>query len=54
MNEATSVGGLELKLASPALSTDNAAMIAYAASERYLLGYRSDFREDADPNLRLI
>jgi N6-L-threonylcarbamoyladenine synthase len=54
MNEATSVAGLELKLASPALSTDNAAMIAYAASERYLLGYRSDFREDADPNLRLI
>jgi N6-L-threonylcarbamoyladenine synthase len=54
MNEATAVAGLELKLASPALSTDNAAMIAYAASERYLLGYRSDFREDADPNLRLI
>jgi N6-L-threonylcarbamoyladenine synthase len=54
MNEATSVAGLELKLASPALSTDNAAMIAYVASERYLLGYRSDFREDADPNLRLI
>ena len=53
MNQATSVAGLELKLASPALSTDNAAMIAYAASERYLLGYRSDFREDADPNLRL-
>jgi N6-L-threonylcarbamoyladenine synthase len=53
MTEATSLAGLELKLASPALSTDNAAMIAYAASERYLLGYRSDFREDADPNLRL-
>ncbi len=54
MTEAASLAGLELKLASPALSTDNAAMIAYAASERYLLGYRSDFREDADPNLRLI
>jgi N6-L-threonylcarbamoyladenine synthase len=54
MNEATAVAGLELKLASPALSTDNAAMIAYAAYVRYLLGYRSDFREDADPNLRLI
>ena len=54
MNEATAAAGLELKLASPALSSDNAAMIAYAASERYLLGYRSDFREDADPNLRLI
>jgi N6-L-threonylcarbamoyladenine synthase len=54
MNEATAVAGLELKLASPVLSTDNAAMIAYAASVRYLLGYRSDFREDADPNLRLI
>ena len=54
MTEATAAAGLNLKLASPSLSTDNAAMIAYAALERYMLGYRSDFNEDADPNLKLI
>jgi N6-L-threonylcarbamoyladenine synthase len=54
MLEATTSAGLDLKLASPALSTDNAAMIAYAALERYLLGYRTDLREDADPNLQLV
>ena len=54
MMTATAAAGLELKLASPLLSTDNAAMIAYAAMERYLLGYRSDLSEDADPNLKLV
>jgi N6-L-threonylcarbamoyladenine synthase len=54
MTDAIAVAGLDLKLASPSLSTDNAAMIAYAALERYLLGYRSDLNDDADPNLRLI
>lgn len=54
MTDATTAAGLDLKLASPSLSTDNAAMIAYAALERYLLGYRSDLGEDADPNLKLI
>jgi N6-L-threonylcarbamoyladenine synthase len=54
MMDAATVAGLDLKLASPLLSTDNAAMIAYAAIERYLLGYRSDLREDADPNLQLF
>jgi hypothetical protein len=29
-------------------------MIAYAALDRYLLGYRTDLREDADPNLQLV
>jgi N6-L-threonylcarbamoyladenine synthase len=53
MAEATAVAGLDLKLANPAFSTDNAAMIAYAALERYLRGYRSDLSEDADPNLKL-
>ena len=52
MMDATAAAGLDLKLASPSLSTDNAAMIAYAALERYLLGYRSDLSEDADPNLQ--
>jgi N6-L-threonylcarbamoyladenine synthase len=54
MMEAAVAAGLDLKLASPSLSTDNAAMIAYAALERYMLGYRSDINEDADPNLKLI
>ena len=46
--------GVELKLADTSLCTDNAAMIAYAAAERFLHGYRSDFAEDADPNLSLV
>jgi N6-L-threonylcarbamoyladenine synthase len=54
MLEGTTSAGLDLKLASPSLSTDNAAMIAYAALERYLLGYRTDLREDAEPNLQLV
>ncbi|MBV8143039.1 MAG: tRNA (adenosine(37)-N6)-threonylcarbamoyltransferase complex transferase subunit TsaD [Verrucomicrobia bacterium] len=54
MTEATTAAGLDLKMATPALSTDNAAMIAYAALQRYLIGYRSDLREDADPNLKLV
>ena len=52
--EASKSAGIGLKLAEPSLSTDNAAMIAYAATERYLRGYRSDFAEDADPNLSLV
>jgi carboxyl-terminal processing protease len=54
MLDATTSARLDLKLASPSLSTDNAAMIAYAALERYQLGYRTDLREDADPNLQLV
>jgi N6-L-threonylcarbamoyladenine synthase len=53
MSGAAAAAGLDLKLANPSLSTDNAAMIAYAALERYLRGYRSDFSEDADPNLKI-
>ncbi len=51
--EATGKLGIELKLAETSLSTDNAAMIAYVAAERFSRGYRSDLAEDADPNLRL-
>ena len=54
MLDATASAGLDLRMAAPSLSTDNAAMIAYVALERYLLGYRTDLREDADPNLKLI
>lgn len=53
MSEAAAAAGLELKLTSPSLSTDNAAMIGYAGLERFLLGYRSELTEDADPNLKL-
>jgi N6-L-threonylcarbamoyladenine synthase len=51
---ATEDAGIELKLARPSLCTDNAAMIAYAAAQRFLHGYHSDFAEDADPNLSLV
>jgi N6-L-threonylcarbamoyladenine synthase len=51
---ATEDAGIELKLARPSLCTDNAAMIAYAAAQRFLHGYQSDFAEDADPNLSLV
>jgi N6-L-threonylcarbamoyladenine synthase len=54
MAEAAETAGLALKLADPQLSTDNAAMIAYAAQQRFRRGYRSDLGEDADPNLRLV
>jgi N6-L-threonylcarbamoyladenine synthase len=54
MAEAAETAGLALKLADPQLSTDNAAMIAYAAQQRFRRGYRSDLWEDADPNLRLV
>jgi N6-L-threonylcarbamoyladenine synthase len=45
--------GFEFKLAPPDLSTDNAAMIAYVAHERFGRGERSEWLEDADPNLKL-
>ena len=46
--------GLDLFLAAPALTTDNAAMIAYAALHRYLAGHRSPLEEDVNPNLPLV
>ncbi len=54
IKQSSAAAGLDLKLANSSLSTDNAAMIAFAALERYLRGYRSDLSEDADPNLKLI
>jgi N6-L-threonylcarbamoyladenine synthase len=54
MRDASAAAGLELKLACPSLSTDNAAMIAFAALERFQLGYRSNLSDDADPNLKLV
>jgi len=46
--------GFELLVADPKLCTDNAAMIAYVAAERFALGQSSPLTEDIDPNLRLV
>jgi N6-L-threonylcarbamoyladenine synthase len=46
--------GLELLIAPPALSTDNAAMIAYVASQKYMLGESTPFEDDVHPNLPLM
>ncbi|HYY31268.1 MAG TPA: tRNA (adenosine(37)-N6)-threonylcarbamoyltransferase complex transferase subunit TsaD [Chthoniobacterales bacterium] len=54
MTEAASTAGMHLKLTPPSLSTDNAAMIAYAGLERFLNGLHSNITEDADPNLKLV
>ncbi len=45
--------GHELLFAPPALSTDNAAMIACAALVRFRLGETTPLDSDMDPNLRL-
>ncbi len=45
--------GLELKLASPRLCTDNAAMIAFTAALHFRAGACTDVGCDIDPNLRL-
>ena len=46
--------GLELWLASPALCTDNAAMIAHVAQHAFAAGLATPLTEDIDPNLALI
>lgn len=46
--------GLRLLAVPPALSTDNAVMIAFAAGLRFEAGLVSDVREEIDPNLRLV
>lgn len=53
MASATHKAGLEWRLAPPALCTDNAAMIAFAASLRLTRGSRSSVGEETDPNLAL-
>lgn len=46
--------GLELLLAEPALCTDNAGMIAFAAAQRFKLGQSSPLEAEVDPNLPLV
>lgn len=54
ISEAARKKGIELLLATPAYSTDNAAMIAYAAACRMESGFPpSDFTGDINPNLSL-
>jgi N6-L-threonylcarbamoyladenine synthase len=45
--------GLRLLTAPPRLCTDNAAMIAFAASLRFRAGQSSEVRQEIDPNLAL-
>ncbi len=44
---------LEVLIAPPALTTDNAAMIAYVAWQKAQRGQHSPLESDVDPNLRL-
>ncbi|MGJ8723495.1 MAG: tRNA (adenosine(37)-N6)-threonylcarbamoyltransferase complex transferase subunit TsaD [Roseibacillus sp.] len=45
--------GLTFRASPPNLSTDNAAMIAFAAHQKFLSGQQSDLATDIDPNLKL-
>lgn len=46
--------GLTFRASPPSLSTDNAAMIAYAAHQKHLAGQTSPLSIDIDPNLKLV
>jgi N6-L-threonylcarbamoyladenine synthase len=54
MRDASSRKGIEFKSAEPWLCTDNAAMIAFAASLRLQAGFESQVTEEIDPNLALV
>ena len=54
MQTACERAGLRFLAAAPALTTDNAAMIAYAAAIRFGSGYSSAVTEEIDPNLALM
>src|SRR5438128_490922 len=53
LGEACVHGGFDFKNAEPWLCTDNAAMIAFAASLRLRAGFQSRVTEEIDPNLAL-
>ncbi len=53
MQAACDAAGLQLRAAAPALSTDNAVMIGYAAALRFATGLVSDVTEEINPNLAL-
>ena len=54
LREACDRAGLRLLTAPPSLCTDNAAMIAFAASLRFRAGFRSEVTQEIDPNLALV
>jgi N6-L-threonylcarbamoyladenine synthase len=54
MRQACEGAGFEFKSAEPWLCTDNAAMIAFAASLRWQAGFESQVAEEIDPNLALV
>jgi N6-L-threonylcarbamoyladenine synthase len=53
MSDASSRKGMEMRGAEPWLCTDNAAMIAFAASLRLGAGFHSPLTEEIDPNFAL-
>jgi N6-L-threonylcarbamoyladenine synthase len=53
LGEACAAAGLELRLAAPALCTDNAAMIAFVAAGRLERGESSPLTAEISPNLPL-
>jgi N6-L-threonylcarbamoyladenine synthase len=53
MAEACHEAGARLLTAAPVLCTDNAAMIAFAASLRFRDGFSSEVTQEIDPNLAL-
>jgi N6-L-threonylcarbamoyladenine synthase len=53
MSDACQRAGMKLLTAVPELCTDNAAMIAFAASLRFQAGFESALTQEIDPNLAL-
>ena len=53
MEGACARAGLQFLPAAPELTTDNAAMIAFAAVLRFSLGFQSAVTQEIDPNLKL-
>jgi N6-L-threonylcarbamoyladenine synthase len=54
MGKACEHAGVRLLTAAPQLCTDNAAMIAFAASLRFAAGFSSKVTQEIDPNLALV
>jgi N6-L-threonylcarbamoyladenine synthase len=54
MESACERARLQFIAAPPALSTDNAAMIAFAAALRFASGAMSNVSDEIDPNLALV
>jgi N6-L-threonylcarbamoyladenine synthase len=54
LSEACNRAGVKFLAAPPALCTDNATMIAFAASLRLRSGFESELNQEIDPNLALV